>query len=86
MLPSANDNHLLFLAPAIGINQLIFTDSASTISAKLSPEKSSPDSPVHQTMNRDIVLKDIVDSERANVAELQGLVSNFLQPLETANT
>ncbi|XP_058798458.1 rho guanine nucleotide exchange factor 7 isoform X2 [Phymastichus coffea] len=61
------------------------SDSASTISAKLSPEKSSPDSPIHQTMNRDIVLKNIVDSERANVAELQGLVNNFLQPLETAN-
>lgn len=51
----------------------------------MSPEKSSPDSPIHQTLNRDIVLKDIVDSERANVAELQGLVNNFLQPLEAAN-
>ncbi|XP_031777169.1 rho guanine nucleotide exchange factor 7 isoform X3 [Nasonia vitripennis] len=59
-------------------------DSGST-SAKMSPEKSSPDSPIHQTLNRDIVLKDIVDSERANVAELQGLVNNFLQPLEAAN-
>lgn len=60
------------------------TDSGSA-SAKVSPEKSSPDSPLHQTLNRDIVLKDIVDSERANVAELQGLVSNFLQPLESTN-
>jgi len=31
------------------------------------------------------VLKDIVDSERVNVAELQGLVNNFLQPLDTSN-
>ncbi|XP_051155369.1 rho guanine nucleotide exchange factor 7 isoform X1 [Leptopilina boulardi] len=51
----------------------------------LSPEKSPPELPVHQKLNRDIVLKDIIDSERANVAELQGLVTNFLQPLETSN-
>ncbi|XP_033232104.1 rho guanine nucleotide exchange factor 7-like [Belonocnema kinseyi] len=52
---------------------------------KLSPEKSPPELPVHQKLNRDIVLKDIIDSERANVAELQGLVTNFLQPLEASN-
>ena len=54
-------------------------------SVKLSPEKSPPELPVHQKLNRDIVLKDIIDSERANVAELQGLVTNFLQPLEASN-
>lgn len=52
---------------------------------KMSPERSPQESPVHQKLNRDIVLKDIVDSERVNVAELQGLVNNFLQPLEASN-
>ncbi|KAL6443281.1 hypothetical protein ACFW04_002882 [Cataglyphis niger] len=54
-------------------------------SIKMSPERSPQESPVHQKLNRDIVLKDIVDSERVNVAELQGLVNNFLQPLEASN-
>ncbi|RLU20845.1 hypothetical protein DMN91_007459 [Ooceraea biroi] len=54
-------------------------------SIKTSPERSPQESPAHQKLNRDIVLKDIVDSERVNVAELQGLVNNFLQPLETSN-
>ncbi|KAI8427862.1 hypothetical protein MSG28_002232, partial [Choristoneura fumiferana] len=31
---------------------------------------------------RNVVLKDIIDSEKAHVAEMQGLSSNFLQPLE----
>ncbi|XP_022121038.1 rho guanine nucleotide exchange factor 7 isoform X2 [Pieris rapae] len=31
---------------------------------------------------RNVVLKDIIDSEKAHVAEMQGLVTNFLQPLE----
>ncbi|KAJ8688320.1 hypothetical protein QAD02_024115 [Eretmocerus hayati] len=59
-------------------------DSAST-SSKVWPGKFPVDSSSQHTLNRDIVLKDIVDSERANVAELQGLVSNFLEPLGTAN-
>ncbi|XP_015178531.1 PREDICTED: rho guanine nucleotide exchange factor 7 isoform X1 [Polistes dominula] len=54
-------------------------------SVKVTSEKGLPESPVHQKLNRDIVIKDIVDSERINVAELQGLVTNFLQPLETSN-
>ncbi|XP_025075102.1 rho guanine nucleotide exchange factor 6 isoform X1 [Pogonomyrmex barbatus] len=54
-------------------------------SIKTSPERNPQESPVHQKLNRDIVLKDIVDSERVNVAELQGLMNNFLQPLETSN-
>ncbi|CAK1603155.1 unnamed protein product [Parnassius mnemosyne] len=33
---------------------------------------------------RNVVLKDIIDSEKAHVAEMQGLVSNFLHPLETS--
>lgn len=31
---------------------------------------------------RNVVLKDIIDSEKAHVAEMQGLVTNFLHPLE----
>ncbi|XP_034936419.1 rho guanine nucleotide exchange factor 7 isoform X2 [Chelonus insularis] len=54
-------------------------------SVKSSPEKTNQELPVHQRFNRDIVIKDLVDSERANVAELQSLVNNFLQPLELAN-
>ncbi|XP_043284271.1 rho guanine nucleotide exchange factor 7 isoform X2 [Venturia canescens] len=54
-------------------------------SVKSSPEKSQ-ESPVKDLrLNRDIVLKDLVDSEKANVAELQGLANNFLQPLESTN-
>ncbi|XP_050675725.1 rho guanine nucleotide exchange factor 7 isoform X3 [Leptidea sinapis] len=34
---------------------------------------------------RNVVLKDIIDSEKAHVAEMQGLVSNFLQPLENSD-
>ncbi|XP_045542639.1 rho guanine nucleotide exchange factor 7 isoform X3 [Papilio machaon] len=33
---------------------------------------------------RNVVLKDIIDSEKAHVAEMQGLVTNFLQPLENS--
>lgn len=29
-----------------------------------------------------VVLKDLIDSETAHVAELKGLVTNFLHPLE----
>ncbi|XP_045510830.1 rho guanine nucleotide exchange factor 7 isoform X2 [Colias croceus] len=34
---------------------------------------------------RNVVLKDIIDSEKAHVAEMQGLVRNFLQPLEKSD-
>ncbi|XP_038207771.1 uncharacterized protein LOC119829370 isoform X1 [Zerene cesonia] len=34
---------------------------------------------------RNVVLKDIIDSEKAHVAEMQGLVTNFLQPLEKSD-
>ncbi|XP_026487629.1 rho guanine nucleotide exchange factor 7 isoform X1 [Vanessa tameamea] len=34
---------------------------------------------------RNVVLKDIIDSEKAHVAEMQGLVSNFLHPLEESD-
>lgn len=31
---------------------------------------------------RSVVLKDLLDSERAHVAEIQGLLENFLEPLQ----
>lgn len=38
-----------------------------------------------QKAYRNVVLRDIIDSEKANVAELQTLVQNFLHPLESAD-
>lgn len=35
-----------------------------------------------QKAYRNLVLKDLIDSEKANVAELKTLSSNFLHPLE----
>lgn len=39
-------------------------------------------SPATQRQNRAVVLKDLIDSEKAHVSELQTLVKNFLKPLE----
>ncbi|KAH1004446.1 hypothetical protein HUJ05_005257 [Dendroctonus ponderosae] len=43
--------------------------------------------PVVQQDNqyKSIVLKDLIDSEKIYVEELEGLVSNYLQPLDTSN-
>ncbi|KAK9304410.1 hypothetical protein QLX08_004196 [Tetragonisca angustula] len=68
--------------PANYVKECRITDN-SISTMKTSPEKSLLESPAHQ--NRDIVLKDLIDSERVNVAELQGLINNFLHPLESAN-
>ena len=38
-----------------------------------------------QRVYRSLVLQDIVDSERAHIAELQTLCANFLQPLGRAD-
>ncbi|XP_076476433.1 rho-type guanine nucleotide exchange factor isoform X1 [Bombus vancouverensis nearcticus] len=57
----------------------------NSVSTMKATEKVLQESPVHQKLNRDIVLKDLVDSERVNVAELQGLINSFLHPLESAN-
>ncbi|XP_063991729.1 rho guanine nucleotide exchange factor 7 isoform X2 [Diachasmimorpha longicaudata] len=55
-------------------------------SGKPPVEKSSQEFPaIHSRVNREIVLKDLVDSEKANVTEIQGIVNNFLQPLESTN-
>ncbi|XP_020720479.2 rho guanine nucleotide exchange factor 7 isoform X2 [Bombus terrestris] len=57
----------------------------NSVSTMKATEKVLQESPVHQKLNCDIVLKDLVDSERVNVAELQGLINSFLHPLESAN-
>lgn len=41
---------------------------------------------VNNQQNKAVVLKDLIDSEKAHVTELQGLVINFLQPLEKSGT
>lgn len=33
---------------------------------------------------RSVVLTDLLDSERAHVAEVRGLLENFLEPLQTS--
>ncbi|CAH1108583.1 unnamed protein product [Psylliodes chrysocephalus] len=38
-----------------------------------------------QNQYKGVVLKDLVDSEKAHVTELEGLVTNFLQPLEKSS-
>lgn len=38
-----------------------------------------------QKVYRNLVLKDLIDSEKANVAELQTLINNFLHPLEKSD-
>lgn len=35
-----------------------------------------------QNQYKSVVLKDLTDSEKAHVIELEGLVTNYLQPLE----
>ncbi|XP_052120216.1 rho guanine nucleotide exchange factor 7 [Frankliniella occidentalis] len=58
---------------------------AMTIISKTSPSVQMPvDLTAQQKAYRNLVLRDIIDSEKANVAELQTLVQNFLHPLENA--
>lgn len=45
----------------------------------------SVDLTAQQKVYRNVVLKDMIDSERAHVTELQGLVNNFLRPLEASD-
>ncbi|RZC34675.1 rho guanine nucleotide exchange factor 7 [Asbolus verrucosus] len=51
--------------------------------------KESKDAPkpavVQQNQYKSIVLKDLIDSEKAHVTELESLVTNFLQPLEKSS-
>lgn len=64
---------------------LVCTRDGGLSIVKTSPEKLLAESPAQHRLNRDIVLKDILDSERVNIAELQGLMNSFLHPLESAN-
>ncbi|KAK9737844.1 RhoGEF domain [Popillia japonica] len=46
----------------------------------------SPITPISQQKQyQEVVIKDLVDSEKAHVAELQGLITNFLVPLEKSS-
>nr|XP_018897290.1 PREDICTED: rho guanine nucleotide exchange factor 7 isoform X1 [Bemisia tabaci] len=56
------------------------TQADTLSSAKLSPVNFTS----QQAINRAVVLKDMIDSEQAYVAELQALFSNFLHPLENS--
>ncbi|XP_045472847.1 uncharacterized protein LOC123679336 [Harmonia axyridis] len=39
----------------------------------------------HNNQYKSVVLRDLIDSEKAHVTELEGLVTNFLQPLEKSS-
>ncbi|KAL0274433.1 UNVERIFIED_CONTAM: hypothetical protein PYX00_006856 [Menopon gallinae] len=52
---------------------------------KPSPVKLPVDLAAQQKVYRNLVLKDLIDSEKANVAELQTLITNFLHPLEKSD-
>ncbi|PNF17134.1 Rho guanine nucleotide exchange factor 7 [Cryptotermes secundus] len=54
----------------------------SPLAGKTSPTKLPPELAAQQKVYRNLVLKDLIDSEKAHVAELQGLLKNFLHPLE----
>lgn len=58
-----------------------FSETTS-LAGKNSPTKLPPELVAQQKVYRNLVLKDLIDSEKAHVAELQGLLKNFLHPLE----
>ncbi|XP_069698088.1 rho guanine nucleotide exchange factor 7 isoform X2 [Periplaneta americana] len=58
------------------------TQETSPLAGKTSPSKLPPELIAQQKVYRNLVLKDLIDSEKAHVAELQGLLKNFLHPLE----
>lgn len=65
------------------LSVLDFSYSETTsLAGKNSPTKLSPELVAQQKVYRNLVLKDLIDSEKAHVAELQGLLKNFLYPLE----
>ncbi|XP_067007104.2 rho guanine nucleotide exchange factor 7 isoform X2 [Anabrus simplex] len=57
-------------------------ECGSPAGGKMSPSKLPLELVMQQKAYRNLVLKDLIDSEKANVAELQGLLKNFLHPLE----
>ncbi|KAJ9593790.1 hypothetical protein L9F63_027565, partial [Diploptera punctata] len=52
------------------------------LAGKISPSKLPPEHIAQQKVYKNLVLRDLIDSEKAHVAELQGLLKNFLHPLE----
>lgn len=58
------------------------TQETTSLAGKNSPTKLPPELVAQQKVYRNLVLKDLIDSEKAHVAELQGLLKNFLHPLE----
>jgi len=86
-LLDTRDNSLLTTEK---ITPLLLTSTASTLFSGDSGSISSGRnaalalSPAQQKAYRDVVVRDIIDSEQAHVAELQTLSTNFLQPLEKA--
>lgn len=76
---SLNRSLLVFYVPRhIRYTHLILFQSDPTGSVTTSPIRAASEIQAF----RNVVLKDIIDSEKAHVAEMQGLVNNFLLPLE----
>ncbi|XP_047107765.1 rho guanine nucleotide exchange factor 7 isoform X2 [Schistocerca piceifrons] len=61
------------------------TESGASGTTKISPVKLPPDIAAQQKAYRNLVLKDLIESEKAHVAELQTLLKNFLSPLEKSD-
>lgn len=72
-------NHKLILFHILNLIVVTFIDASGSITT--SPIRA----PSEIQAFRNVVLKDIIDSEKAHVAEMQGLVTNFLQPLEKSD-
>ena len=41
--------------------------------------------PEQQTVNRNLILKDIIDSEKSHITEIQNLIKTILTPLGNAD-
>lgn len=46
--------------------------------------KLSIDLTAQQSANRTVIIRDLIDSEKAHVAELENLVNKFLVPISTS--
>lgn len=56
-------------------------------SASVNPlSKSSADLLAQQIANRAVIVKDLIDSEKAHVTELDNLVNKFLVPINCSGT
>lgn len=68
------------------INLLCFVSDAPPASATNTLSKSSVDLLAQQVANRSVIVKDLIDSERAHVIELDNLVNKFLVPINCSGT